>query len=103
MRGTADVSGFVASAADHHEIDARERPVGRARHHVGVDAAVGLHVLPHLDARERAHLVAVRGGQLVLLPRSRRLRKGLYRLRIEANGLGGVRRRIPSTVLFRLT
>ena len=46
---------------------------------------------------------AVRGrGQLVLLPRVRRLRKGLYRLRIEAAGIGGVRRRVPSTVLFRL-
>jgi hypothetical protein len=46
---------------------------------------------------------ALRGrGQLVLLPRVRRLRKGLYRLRIEALGLAGVRRRVPSTVLFRL-
>jgi hypothetical protein len=53
----------------------------------------------------RGDVAALRasGGQLVLLPRVRRLRKGLYRLRIEANGLGGIRRRIPSTVLFRLT
>ena len=51
----------------------------------------------------RADVAAVRGrGQLVVLPRSRRLRRGLYRLRIEAAGLGGVRRRVPSTVLFRL-
>jgi hypothetical protein len=52
----------------------------------------------------RGDVAAVRGsgGQLALLPRTRRLRKGLYRLRVEANGLGGIRRRIPSTVLFRL-
>ena len=51
----------------------------------------------------RGDVAALRGrGQLVLLPRVRRLRRGLYRLRIEANGLGGVRRRVPSTVLFRL-
>lgn len=51
----------------------------------------------------RGDVAALRGGgQLVLLPRNRRLRKGLYRLRIEAAGLGGVRRRVPSTVLFRL-
>ena len=46
---------------------------------------------------------ALRGrGQVVSLGRVRRLRRGLYRLRIEAAGLGGVRRRVPSTVLFRL-
>ena len=46
----------------------------------------------------------IRGTRnLILLPRVRRLRRGLYRLRVEANGLGGIRRRIPSTVLFRLT
>ncbi|HEX2086232.1 MAG TPA: hypothetical protein VHF89_11155 [Solirubrobacteraceae bacterium] len=51
----------------------------------------------------RGEVAALRGrGQLVLLPRSRRLRRGLYRLRIEAAGLGGVRRRVPSTVIFRL-
>lgn len=51
----------------------------------------------------RGEVAALRGSpQLVLLPRARRLRKGLYRLRIEANGLGGIRRRVPSTVLFRL-
>jgi hypothetical protein len=52
----------------------------------------------------RGDVAALRGrGQLVLLQRTRRLRRGLYRLRIEAAGLGGVRRRVPSTVLFRLT
>ena len=52
----------------------------------------------------RGDVAAIRGsGRLVLLPRVRRLRPGLYRLRVEANGLGGVRRRIPSTVLFRLS
>ncbi|HEX8083216.1 MAG TPA: hypothetical protein VF529_02935 [Solirubrobacteraceae bacterium] len=51
----------------------------------------------------RGDVAAVRGrGQLVVLRRNRRLRRGLYRLRIEAAGLGGVRRRVPSTVLFRL-
>lgn len=51
----------------------------------------------------RGDVPAVKGrGRLVLLPRVRRLRKGLYRLRIEAAGLAGVRRRVPSTVLFRL-
>jgi hypothetical protein len=51
----------------------------------------------------RGDVPAVHGrGQLVLLPRRLRLRKGLYRLRIEAAGIGGVRRRVPSTVLFRL-
>ncbi|HEV2812036.1 MAG TPA: hypothetical protein VGW10_02190, partial [Solirubrobacteraceae bacterium] len=51
----------------------------------------------------RGDVAAVRGrGQLVLLPRVRRLRRGPYRLRIEAAGLGGIRRPVPSTVLFRL-
>ncbi len=51
----------------------------------------------------RGDVAAIRGGgQLVLLPRNRRLRRGLYRLRIEAAGLGGIRRSVPSTVLFRL-
>jgi hypothetical protein len=51
----------------------------------------------------RGEVAALRGrGQLVLLPRVRRLRRGLYRLRIEATRLGGVRGRVPSTVLFRL-
>jgi hypothetical protein len=51
----------------------------------------------------RGDVPAVRGrGQLVVLPRLRKLRKGLYRLRIEAQGLAGLRRRVPSTVLFRL-
>ena len=52
----------------------------------------------------RGDVPALRGrGQLVVLPRVRRLRKGLYRLRIEATGLAGIRRRVPSTVLFRLS
>jgi hypothetical protein len=51
----------------------------------------------------RAFVPTLRGrGQLVLLPRVRRLRHGLYRLRIDAAGLGGTRRLVPSTVLFRL-
>lgn len=51
----------------------------------------------------RGAVAALRGaGQLVVLRRTRVLRRGLYRLRIEAAGLGGVRRRVPSSVLFRL-
>jgi hypothetical protein len=51
----------------------------------------------------RGDVAALRGrSQLVALRRVRRLRRGLYRLRVEAAGLGGVRRRVPSTVLFRL-
>lgn len=46
---------------------------------------------------------ALRGREEpVTLWRVRRLRRGLYRLRVEAAALGGVRSRVPSTVLFRL-
>lgn len=51
----------------------------------------------------RGGALALRGsGERVVLRRVRRLRRGLYRLRVEHAGLGGVRRRVPSTVLFRL-
>jgi hypothetical protein len=51
----------------------------------------------------RGGVAALRGTpQRVTLRRTRRLRRGLYRLRIDAAALGGVRGRVPSTVLFRL-
>ncbi len=51
----------------------------------------------------RGGIAALRGApQRVTLRRSRRLRRGLYRLRIDAAALGGVRGAVPSTVLFRL-
>ncbi|MDW8468882.1 MAG: hypothetical protein RML56_07855 [Burkholderiales bacterium] len=61
----------AASAADHHEIDARDPVFARARDDVGVDAPVGLDVLARLHPRESARpvaehrrlLVAHRGGR----------------------------------------
>ena len=55
----------VAAAADHHQVDARDRAFDGARDDVGVDAAVATRRTGAPAARERADLVAVGGGLLV--------------------------------------
>jgi len=51
----------------------------------------------------RGRVAALRGrGQLVELPRVRRLARGRYRLRVEGAGLARVRTPVTSTVEFRL-
>ena len=57
----------MAAAADHHQVHAGDGAVDGAGDDVGIDAAIGLDVLPRLDARKRAHLVAVGRGFLVAL------------------------------------
>jgi hypothetical protein len=56
----------VAPDPDHDQVDAGDFALDDAGDDVGVDAAVRLDVLPYLDARQRAHLVTVGGGLLIL-------------------------------------
>lgn len=50
----------------------------------------------------RASAGVVRGTQLVGLQRVRKLRRGLYRLRVDALGIAAIRNQVPSTLTFRL-
>jgi hypothetical protein len=50
----------------------------------------------------RAIAGVVRGTQRVGLERIRRLRRGLYRLKVDALGVGAIRSPVPSTLTFRL-
>ena len=56
----------VPAVADHHQIDARDALVERARDHVRVERLRGVDVLPALDFRQRLDLVAVDGRLLVV-------------------------------------
>ncbi|HEV3001094.1 MAG TPA: hypothetical protein VGW75_10190 [Solirubrobacteraceae bacterium] len=99
------VSGGPARASrrvrDYRRTRAFELSLRAARGPV-CNAAIEL-VGPRRVVYARGGAPALRGSaERVVLRRIRPLRRGLYRLRIEANGLGGVRRRVPSTVLFRL-
>jgi len=44
----------------------------------------------------------VRGTQLVGVQRVRKLKRGRYRLKIDALGVGAIRNPVPSTLTFRL-
>jgi hypothetical protein len=44
----------------------------------------------------------VRGTQRVSLQRVRKLKRGRYRLRVDALGVAAIRTKIPSTLTFRL-
>jgi hypothetical protein len=44
----------------------------------------------------------VRGTQVVSVRRIRKLRRGLYRLKVDALGVGALRNPVPSTLTFRL-
>jgi len=44
----------------------------------------------------------VRGTQVVSVRRIRKLRRGLYRLKVDALGVGAIRNPVPSTLTFRL-
>jgi hypothetical protein len=44
----------------------------------------------------------VRASQVVGVTRIRKLKRGLYRLKIDALGVGAIRNPVPSTLTFRL-
>jgi hypothetical protein len=44
----------------------------------------------------------VRGTQVVSVRRIRKLKRGLYRLKVDALGVGAIRNPVPSTLTFRL-
>ena len=68
-----------------------------------VCAAIFEMVGPRARVYARDEVPIVRGRrQAVRLRRVRRLRPGRYRVRVEAAGLGGIRRTVPSTIRFGL-
>ena len=57
---------------------------------------------PRRATYARGIAAIIRGTQTVAVQRVRKLRRGVYRLKVDALGVGAIRNPVPSTLTFRL-